>query len=337
MCLLPFLLLNELPTSTSKISLTIPDIMSTWNCYSFDPEVAPLLGYRPSITAGILFTVAFLGVLTTHVSQARNTICPWIGMLLSLGAAFEFIGWLARTLAYRCPYSFIIWMIQLSVLWSAPYFTILGIYGALDLVYAIIDRNRSPLRPKRWTDVSMTLACLSLIVQAIGLSLAYNAIITNSTDRLGIYILTAGCVVQLMSIGIFVVLFGCLIIQARHRLILRRPMCKNITVLAFALACTMIRSTYRLIELASEWQGYPFTYESLVCLFDGLPILAANVVLRIWHPAVLLNEAMLMEARFARTEEVELRSMEDQNGRGSRLLDEYRPVSEELEPALRKR
>ncbi|RAK83841.1 RTA1 domain protein [Aspergillus costaricaensis CBS 115574] len=311
--------------------------MSTWNCYSFDPEVAPLLGYRPSITAGILFTVAFLGVLTTHVSQARNTICPWIGMLLSLGAAFEFIGWLARTLAYRCPYSFIIWMIQLSVLWSAPYFTILGIYGALDLVYAIIDRNRSPLRPKRWTDVCMTLACLSLIVQAIGLSLAYNAIITNSLDRLGLYILTAGCVVQLMSIGIFVVLFGYLIIQARHRLILRRPMCKNITVLAFALACTMIRSTYRLIELASEWQGYSFTYESLVCLFDGLPMLSANVVLRIWHPAVLLNEAMLMEARFARTEEVELRRMEDQNGRGSRLLDDYRPVSEELEPALRKR
>lgn len=183
----------------------------------------------------------------------------------------------------------------------------------------------------------MTLAFLSLIVQAIGLSLAYKAIITNSPDRLGIHILTAGCLVQLMSIGIFVVLFGYLIIQARHRLILRRPMCKNITVLAFALACTMIRNIYRLVELASEWQGYSFTYESLVCIFDGLPMLSANVMLRIWHPAVLLNEAMLMEARFARTEEVELRSMEDQNGRRSRLLDEYRPVSEELEPALRKR
>ncbi|GLA80610.1 hypothetical protein AtubIFM56815_001435 [Aspergillus tubingensis] len=185
----------------------------------------------------------------------------------------------------------------------------------------------------------MTLACLSLIVQAIGLSLAYNAIITNSPDRLGIYVLTAGCVVQLMSIGIFLVLFGYLIIQARHRLILRRPMCKKMTVLAFALACTMIRTTYRLVESASEWQGYSFTWETLVCLFDGLPMLFANVVLSIWHPAVLLNEAMLMlmEARFARTEEVELRSMEDQNGRGSRLLDEYRPVSEELEPALRKR
>ena len=95
--------------------------MSTWNCYSFDPEVAPLLGYRPSITAGILFTIAFLGVLTTHVSQACNTIYPWIGLVLSLGAALEFIGWLARTLAYRCPYNSTIWAIQLSALMSGKY------------------------------------------------------------------------------------------------------------------------------------------------------------------------------------------------------------------------
>lgn len=121
MCLLPFLLLNELPTSTSKIPLTTPDIMSTWNCHSFDPEVAPLLGYRPSLTAGILFTIAFLGVLTTHVSQACNTIYPWIGLVLSLGAALEFIGWLARTLAYRCPYNSTIWEIQLSALMFGKY------------------------------------------------------------------------------------------------------------------------------------------------------------------------------------------------------------------------
>lgn len=39
-----------------------------------------------------------------------------------------------------------------------------------------------------------------------------------------------------------------------------------------------------------------------------------------------------MEARVLQAGEVEIRSGEDQNGRGgSRLLDEYRPVSEELE------
>lgn len=96
--------------------------MPLWNCYPFDPEVAPLFGYHPSLTAGILFTIAFLGVLTTHVSQACNTIYPWIGLVLSIGAAaLEFIGWVARTLAYRCPYTFAIWQIQLLTLMSGKY------------------------------------------------------------------------------------------------------------------------------------------------------------------------------------------------------------------------
>ncbi|GKZ80096.1 hypothetical protein AnigIFM56816_004312 [Aspergillus niger] len=294
--------------------------MSMWNCYPFDPEVAPLFGYHPSLTAGILFTIAFLGVLTTHVSQACNTIYPWIGLVLSIGAALEFIGWLARTLAYRCPYTFAIWQIQLSTLMSAPYFTTVGIYGVLDLMYAVIDQVRLPFRPKRWADICMTIALLSLILQVIGGSLAHKASsVASSVDKtvsLGIDILYAGSLVQLLSLNIFMVLFGCA---------------------SFALVCIIVRDTYRIVESTNGWRGYSYTYEILGCLFDGLPMFISNVTLSIWHPAVLLNEEMIMESRVVRAEEVELRSREDQNGRGSRLLDEYPPISEELEPVLRKR
>ncbi|EHA18885.1 hypothetical protein CBS63078_3539 [Aspergillus niger] len=315
--------------------------MPLWNCYPFDPEVAPLFGYHPSLTAGILFTIAFLGVLTTHVSQACNTIYPWIGLVLSIGAALEFIGWLARTLAYRCPYTFAIWQIQLSTLMSAPYFTTVGIYGVLDLMYAVIDQVRLPFRPKRWADICMTIALLSLILQVIGGSLAHKASsVASSVDKtvsLGIDILYAGSLVQLLSLNIFMVLFGYLIIRTRQRLVWRMPMLKMLAVLAFALVCIIVRDTYRIVESTNGWRGYSYTYEILGCLFDGLPMFIANVTLSIWHPAVLLNEAMLMESRVVRAEEVELRSREDQNGRGSRLLDEYPPISEELEPVLRKR
>ncbi|GAA83237.1 RTA1 domain protein [Aspergillus luchuensis] len=311
--------------------------MSTWNCHSFDPEVAPLLGYRPSLTAGILFTIAFLGVLTTHVSQACNTIYPWIGLVLSLGAALEFIGWLARTLAYRCPYNSTIWEIQLSALMFAPYFTTVGIYGVLDLMYAIINQVRLPFRPKRWAFTCIFIALLSLILQVIGGSLAHKASSVDNSISLGIKVLYAGSLLQLASLSIFAVLFKCLIVSTKDRLIWRMPMIKMIGVLPFALLCLMVRDTYRAVESPNGWRGYSFTYEVLGCLFDGLPMFIVNVTLSIWHPAVLLNEARLMEATVARAEEVGLRSMEDQNGRGSHLLDEYRPVPEELEPALRKR
>ncbi|GLA16529.1 hypothetical protein AnigIFM62618_003117 [Aspergillus niger] len=290
--------------------------MPLWNCYPFDPEVAPLFGYHPSLTAGILFTIAFLGVLTTHVSQACNTIYPWIGLVLSIGAALEFIGWLARTLAYRCPYTFAIWQIQLSTLMSAPYFTTVGIYGVLDLMYAVIDQVRLPFRPKRWADICMTIALLSLILQVIGGSLAHKA--SSAASSLD----------KTVSLGIDIL----------QRLVWRMPMLKMLAVLAFALVCIIVRDTYRIVESTNGWRGYSYTYEILGCLLDGLPMFIANVTLSIWHPAVLLNEAMLMESGVVRAEEVELRSREDQNGRGgSRLLDEYPPISEELEPVLRKR
>ncbi|GLA04078.1 hypothetical protein AnigIFM60653_004116 [Aspergillus niger] len=199
---------------------------------------------------------------------------------------------------------------------SAPYFTTVGIYGVLDLMYAVIDQVRLPFRPKRWADICMTIALLSLILQVIGGSLAHKA--SSAASSLD----------KTVSLGIDIL----------QRLVWRMPMLKMLAVLAFALVCIIVRDTYRIVESTNGWRGYSYTYEILGCLLDGLPMFIANVTLSIWHPAVLLNEAMLMESGVVRAEEVELRSREDQNGRGgSRLLDEYPPISEELEPVLRKR
>ncbi|OJJ68209.1 hypothetical protein ASPBRDRAFT_199345 [Aspergillus brasiliensis CBS 101740] len=286
--------------------------MSAWDCDLFDPEVAPLFGYRLSLIAGVLFTIAYLGILIAHLSQICKTMFSHIGLVLSLGAGLEIVGWLARTLAYRCPYSPGIYEIQRSTLMWAPYFTTMSIYGVLCLMYAIIDQVRLPFEPRKMAGICMIIAFLSLLIQIIAGGVIRGA--SNDQDRykMGFHILTTGSVLQLASVGVFLTLFGYLVIRTRHQLLWRPPMCTLIGALAYALICIAVRDTYRTVEATNGWRGYSFTYDVLGYVFDGLPMVVANATLSIWQPAALLKEAMLVEERLMRAEEVELKSREDQ-------------------------
>lgn len=88
----------------------------TPECFPYHPDIPTPFGYRPSLAAGIIYTVLFAAVTVAHIWQTCQHRNIWLGLAFSLGAFGEFTGWIARVVAYRCPYSVRLLEMQLAAL-----------------------------------------------------------------------------------------------------------------------------------------------------------------------------------------------------------------------------
>lgn len=88
----------------------------TPDCLPYSLNIPTPFGYRPSLVAGIIFMILFLGVTIVHVWQAFRHRNIWLGLAFSLGTFGELVGWLGRTVAYRCLYSVKLLEMQLAAL-----------------------------------------------------------------------------------------------------------------------------------------------------------------------------------------------------------------------------
>ncbi|PKX97538.1 putative RTA1 domain protein [Aspergillus novofumigatus IBT 16806] len=172
----------------------------TPDCLPYSPNIPTPFGYRPSLVAGIIFMILFLGVTIVHVWQAFRHRNIWLGLAFSLGAFGEFVGWLGRTVAYRCPYSVKLLEMQLAALIMA------GIYGVLSLMIPIIGQDKSPLRPNLYLIIFMTVDFFSLLLQAVGGGIAGAAFSQNTSPWPGTYTMVAGIIWQLVSTCVFATL-----------------------------------------------------------------------------------------------------------------------------------
>ncbi|PYI11105.1 putative RTA1 domain protein [Aspergillus sclerotiicarbonarius CBS 121057] len=271
--------------------------------------------------------ILFAGVFAAHFWQACKHNNLWLGLAFSLGAFGEFTGWLARTVAYRCPYSVRLLEMQLAALIMAPAFTTAGIYGVLGQLIPIIGQDKSPLTPKQYLVIFMTVDFFSLLLQAIGGGVAGAAFSANISYWPGTYTMVAGIIWQLVSTCAFTTLLEYVIYRAMRQIIRNPPLRKITSALMIAVTCMVARGVYRSMELMNGWRGYLFTHEIYACILDALVMFIASVTLNIWNPAALIKEARAVGT------EMELRTREEQD-RKKRTNGEYQPVAEEGEPAF---
>ncbi|GAQ09508.1 sphingoid long-chain base transporter RSB1 [Aspergillus lentulus] len=270
----------------------------TADCLPYNPNIPTPFGYRPSLAAGIVFTILFLGLTIGHVWQSFRHRNIWLGLAFSLGAFGEFTGWLGRTVGYRCPYSVKLLEMQLAALiiangddMVAPAFTTAGIYGVLSLLIPLIGHDKSPLRPKSYLIIFMTVDFLSLLLQAVGGGLAGAAFSQNTSPWPGTYTMVAGILWQLLSTCVFATLLEYVIYRGLGP-ISRSPALRRIALgLMVAVTCMVARGVYRSMELVNGWRGYLFTHEVYAIVLDAGMMFVGSLVLWVWNPAVLILEA----------------------------------------------
>ena len=308
-------------------SLKSPPACSAWN-----PSIPNGFGYRPSLAAGIVFTILFSCTLALHLWQTARHRKFWLGAAFSIGALGEVIGWAARVAAYPCPYSTQLMEMQLAALImgmlqcgldsyllldlrkdievltmpnTAPAFTAAGIYGILTLVIPVVGRDKSLLSPRLYLIIFMIVDFFSGALQAIGGGLTGAAFGQGSDVRPGTYTMVAGVVWQLVSTCVFATLFELVILRARHIIWGNPYLLRAFAATMLAVTCMVIRGVYRSMELIQGWRGYLFTHERFALVLDAAMMFIAAVVFNLWNPGFLIPRAARYEEEAKERVEVE--------------------------------
>lgn len=111
-------------------------------CLAYTDSVSTSYGYRPSLAAGIVFTILFTLSTGLHIYQLVPKRAWWLivfvvgglGMLSSLQTLFyfcktnlsagELMGWAARVAAFKCPYNGVVFEMQLACLIICTYISV---------------------------------------------------------------------------------------------------------------------------------------------------------------------------------------------------------------------
>ena len=198
----------------------------------------------------------------------------------------ELLGWIARLWSSRCPYNNTAFVMQISVLIIAPCFYSAAIYYILGQLITLWGRQYSPISPRLYIIIFASFDLLSIIIQAVGGSLASKASSAEPPEStlVGTHAMMAGIIIQLISMCVFAILFLWVTWKARG-VPKTNKMHLLLATTTFSAACIIIRNFYRAIELSQGWEGYLITHEPYFDVLDGTLMVLAAVVFNFVHPA----------------------------------------------------
>ncbi len=132
-------------------------------------------GYRPHLSAGIVFVTLFTLALLLHLIRLIR-FRRWTFLLLATAALAEAIGWAARTWSARCPYNHTAFLMQITILIIAPTFFTAALNSLFSSPVQRLGRETSVLlSPRRHALIFCACDVVSLVVQAVGAAMASKA------------------------------------------------------------------------------------------------------------------------------------------------------------------
>ncbi|KAL8643994.1 MAG: hypothetical protein Q9226_007991 [Calogaya cf. arnoldii] len=270
--------------------LTASRIAAQGTCRSYDAREDNPYGYPPSIAPGVVFSLLFGFSMLWHAWHAYRTRTPWLWVFF-VGGLGEVIGWVARSVATGCSYSVPLFQMQLAALIISPNFITAGIYIVLSRLIPFVGTDKSPLKPKFYLYIFIAVDIVSLGVQAAGGGMAAIGFAKGTNTKTGTDIMVAGIIFQLVSIIVFEVLFCLVTFKALPQIKASRTLSLLCGATTISVACILVRSIYRTIELLQGWRGYLITRERYFIALDGAMILVALLVYNLLNPGELLRKA----------------------------------------------
>ncbi|PWN53661.1 hypothetical protein IE53DRAFT_125310 [Violaceomyces palustris] len=265
------------------------------------------LYYRPSDAGSIAFFVIYLitaiGLFYQSISRR-----DWWSLCLPIGATCQAFGFVTRLPLARHPSSMTIYIIQyfLVVLSPACYLAFNYIaFGRLSFRLAKDDRfvdqdvkmrgGLTLVPSNRMGAFFITSDITTFLIQAAGGSMQTS----QKLHDVGGNIFLAGIILQFISYVIFLMLvFLCYVRVGGLRPSSRMAISNRATkagddtgaiktakdlktyfaVLAFSSVWIIVRSIYRIIELAQGYRGYLFIHEIFFFTLDSLPLILAILI-----------------------------------------------------------
>ncbi|KAK8121819.1 RTA1 like protein-domain-containing protein [Apiospora sp. TS-2023a] len=237
-------------------------------------------GYRPSLAAGVTFSVLFALALFAHTFQAVRWR-RWASILLAMGALTELIGWAGRTWSYACPYNANAYLMQIVTLIIAPVFVTGALYVLLGMFIELAGRGSSVLSPRMYAVVFLTCDVVSLVIQAVGGAMASSASSNLEDAWPGTRIMIGGVVFQMVAMTAFALLAVDFVRRCSgmgEMARLSRAQRPVLVAMFVSLVAVYARSIFRTVELAEGWSGYLMLHERYFLALDGaLMVLAVGI------------------------------------------------------------
>lgn len=205
----------------SSSNTELPD---TPPCLEWNSSIPNPFGYQPSLAWGITFSIIFIGSFGMHCRQAYKYRKWWL-LAFVMGSLGEASGWVSRSVSHKCPYSVQAFEAQLASLIMgmppevvspgykhilmhqiAPAITTAGIYSILAMMIPILGEHNSPLKPRLYLIIFLTVDFFSLLLQGIGGGLAGAAFSQKKDTSTATTIMVTGIIFQLASTVVFVTL-----------------------------------------------------------------------------------------------------------------------------------
>ncbi|KAL3426468.1 rta1 domain-containing protein [Phlyctema vagabunda] len=242
-----------------------------YGCTHYIPGVPSSYGYIPTLGIGVTFDVLFGLSLLIHLRYGIK-YREITSALLATGALGEALGWAARTWSSKCPYSRDAFLMQTTSLIIAPTFFTAAAYVILGRLIILTGAQSSYFRPRTYVITFVICDLISLIVQAVGGSIASReSNKMNGNTKPGTNIMVAGIVFQMASMSAFVGVLIDYMIRCNRTLgnNLSTTQFRVIMAMIFSVIAVYIRSVYRTVELLQGWEGYLITHERFFIGFDA--------------------------------------------------------------------
>ncbi|KAE9365699.1 RTA1-domain-containing protein [Stipitochalara longipes BDJ] len=257
--------------------------------FSRDLPKFVLYRYHPSLVAGVIFAILFMGTTFFHVYQAARKGSMFLIPLI-IGGFFEIGGYIARALAHNNQTSLSIYVVQIILLLVAPALFAASIYMVLGrLILVTQGESMAPIRAKWLTKIFVCGDVLSFLVQSAGGSMVSKASSINN----GKHLIVVGLFLQIIFFGIFLV--TSLIFDRRLR---KTPTPassavnwqKYMLTLYFTGILILIRSVFRVVEFTGGNDGPLMTSEVYLYVFDAILMLGVLVSLNVVHPGDIIGK-----------------------------------------------
>ncbi|KAJ6558859.1 RTA1-domain-containing protein [Mycena vulgaris] len=273
-------------------------------------------GYIPQQGVAILFLGLFGMSTILHVAQATYYRAWWLLPTAALCGVGELLGWTGRLWTSLSPDD-TPFLIQITTTIIAPTPLLAASFMILSRVVQRLGTQYSLLTPKWFTVLFLPCDLIALVVQGVGGGMASSADDLAGAN-VGAHVMLGGIGFQFLVIIVFTVValdFVQRYIRDRPRRAGRSPrgilnlrLKIMLLALAFSTIVLVVRSVYRIVELAGGWDGPIIRTEIYFNIFDGAMVVLAIFTLNFAHPGMLLR---IRPEKLTKAEEIELGSRDE--------------------------
>ncbi|KAH8991588.1 RTA1-domain-containing protein, partial [Lactarius akahatsu] len=256
-------------------------------------------GYVPTEWVCITFLSIF-GISTFfHTVQAFYSRLWWLIPSAILCGFLELTGWSGRLWSSQNPFLDKPYIMQAVTLIIAPTPLVAANFVLLGRIIRRLGPQYSRLTPRRYTIIFVSCDIISLVVQAIGGSVASGTQTSASQVNLGSNIALGGTVFQLVAIVVYCSCAAEFLTRYAYdrpirsageatRGVMGRPLKRMLYAMSIMTAFIVVRTIYRVIEFVDGWNGKVNTTQWYFVVFDGIMISLAMLTLNAFHPGVYL-------------------------------------------------